>query len=87
MGLSATLFEEVSIKDGKVTPNKLGYYSIALMWDAPEIDVVLLSSGDIPRGVGEPQIGLIAAAIANAVFRLMGKHINRLPLNKHLDLS
>ena len=87
MGLSAALFEEVSIKDGKVTPNKLGYYPIALMRDAPEIDIVLLSSGHIPRGVGEPPIGPIAAAIANAVFNLTGKRLNRLPLNKHLELS
>jgi isoquinoline 1-oxidoreductase subunit beta len=80
MGLSAALFEEVSVKDGKVTPNKLGYYPIALMRDAPDIEVVLLSNGDSPRGVGEPPIGPIAAAIANAVFALTGKRLNRLPL-------
>jgi isoquinoline 1-oxidoreductase subunit beta len=87
MGLSAALFEEVSIKDGKVTPNKLGYYPIALLRDTPEIEVILNSNGDSPRGVGEPPIGPIAAAIANAVFNLTGKRLNRLPLNKHLGLS
>jgi isoquinoline 1-oxidoreductase subunit beta len=30
--------------------------------------------------VGEPPIGPIAAAIANAVFALTGKRLNRLPL-------
>jgi isoquinoline 1-oxidoreductase subunit beta len=80
MGLSTALFEEVSIKDGKVTPNQYGYYPIALMRDSPEIDVVLLANGDSPRGVGEPPIGPIAAAIANAVFALTGKRLNRLPL-------
>ena len=80
MGLSAALFEQVTIKDGKVTPNQYGYYPIALMRDAPDIDVVLLSNGDSPRGVGEPPIGPIAAAIANAVFALTGKRLNRLPL-------
>jgi isoquinoline 1-oxidoreductase beta subunit len=87
MGLSAALFEEVSVKDGKVTPNKLGYYPIALMRDAPDIEVVLNSNGNSPRGVGEPPIGPIAAAIANAVFNLTGKRVNRLPLNKHWALS
>ena len=80
MGLSATLFEEVTIKDGIATPNAFGYYPMAYMRDAPEIDVVLLSSGDIPRGVGEPPIGPIGAAIANAVFSLTGKRLNRIPL-------
>ncbi|MEY4538565.1 MAG: hypothetical protein RLZZ306_322 [Bacteroidota bacterium] len=80
MGLSATLFEEVTIKDGMALPNRFGYYPMAYMRDAPEIDVVLLSSGDLPRGVGEPPIGPIGAAIANAVFSLTGKRLNRIPL-------
>ena len=80
MGLSATMFEEVTIKDGKVTPNNYGYYPIAMMKDAPEIEVILLSNGDAPRGVGEPPIGPIGAAIANAVFALTGKRLNRMPL-------
>ena len=73
-------FEEVTIKDGKVTPNGFGYYPIALLRDAPESDVVILSNGDTPRGVGEPPIGPIGAAIANAVFALTGKRLNRMPL-------
>jgi isoquinoline 1-oxidoreductase subunit beta len=80
MGLSATLFEEIIIKDGMATPNAFGYYPIAYMRDAPEIEVVILSSGDKPRGVGEPPIGPIGAAIANAVFNLTGKRLNRIPL-------
>lgn len=80
MSLSATLFEEVTIKDGKVTPNRLGYYAIAQLKDTPEIDVVLLSTGDSPRGVGEPPMGPTAAAIGNAVKKLTGTRLNRLPL-------
>jgi isoquinoline 1-oxidoreductase subunit beta len=80
MGLSATMFEEVKIKDGKVEPNSFGYYQMAFIKDAPEIEVVLLSTGDSPKGVGEPPIGPIGAAIANAVFALTGKRLNRMPL-------
>lgn len=85
MGLSATLFEEVTVKDGLATPNAFGYYPMAYLRDAPEIDVVLLSSGDSPRGVGEPPIGPIGAAIANAVFNLTGKRLNRIPLQSHIS--
>jgi isoquinoline 1-oxidoreductase beta subunit len=85
MGLSATLFEEVTVKDGLATPNAFGYYPMAYLRDAPEIDVVLLSSGDNPRGVGEPPIGPIGAAIANAVFNLTGKRLNRIPLQSHIS--
>ena len=85
MGLSATLFEEVMIKDGMVTPNAFGYYPMAYMRDAPEIEVVLLPSGDKPRGVGEPPIGPIGAAIANAVFNLTGKRLNKIPLQMQIS--
>lgn len=85
MGLSATLFEEVTIKDGMATPNAFGYYPMAYMRHAPEIEVILLSSGDKPRGVGEPPIGPIGAAIANAVFNLTGKRLNRIPLQTNIS--
>lgn len=81
MGMSASMFEEITIKDGKMQPNTFGYYQMAFIRDAPEIDVVLLSSGENPRGMGEPPIGPIGAAIANAVFQLTGKRLNRIPLN------
>jgi isoquinoline 1-oxidoreductase subunit beta len=80
MGLSATMFEEVKIKDGKAEPNTFGYYQMAFIKDAPEIEVVILSTGDAPKGVGEPPIGPIGAAIANAVFALTGKRLNQMPL-------
>jgi isoquinoline 1-oxidoreductase beta subunit len=80
MGLSASMFEEITIKDGKIQPNTFGYYQMAFIRDAPDIEVVLLSTGETPRGVGEPPIGPIGAAIANAVFQLTGKRLNRIPL-------
>ena len=84
MGLSATLFEEITIKDGMATPNAFGYYPMASIRDTPEIEIILLSSGDKPRGVGEPPIGPIGAAIANAVFNLTGKRLNRIPLQTQI---
>lgn len=80
MGLSTSLFEEIKIQDGKATPNQFGMYQMAMLKDAPDIEVHLLSSGETPRGVGEPPIGPIGAAIANAFFALTGKRLNQLPL-------
>jgi isoquinoline 1-oxidoreductase beta subunit len=50
------------------------------MKDAPDIEVALLQSGETPHGVGEPPIGPIAAAVANAVFALSGQRLRQLPL-------
>ncbi|MEO1435420.1 MAG: molybdopterin cofactor-binding domain-containing protein [Bacteroidota bacterium] len=81
MGLSATLFEKMEIKDGSIVPTNYGLYQIALMKDAPkDIEVIILESGEKPTGVGEPPLGPIGAAIANAVFRITGQRLTDLPL-------
>ena len=82
MGMSASLYEKMEVKGGKITPTIFGPYRMAMMKDTPkEIDVVILESGDKPSGVGEPPIGPIGAAIANAVFALTGKRLRDMPLN------
>lgn len=83
MGMSAALFEEVTVKDGMATPNSFGLYNIAMLKDAPDIEVHIRSTGSKPRGIGEPPMGPIGAAIANAVFALTGKRVNRIPISQH----
>ena len=81
MGLSASMFEKMEVKDGEIGPIIYGPYRMALMRHAPkEIDTVILESGPKPSGVGEPPLGPIGAAIANAVFKLTGKRLRELPL-------
>ncbi len=83
MGLSASLFEEMSLKDNQLTPTIYGPYRMALMRHAPkEIDVVLLENDDKPGGVGEPPLGPIGAAIANAIYKLTGERRREMPLAK-----
>ncbi|MEM9919493.1 MAG: molybdopterin cofactor-binding domain-containing protein, partial [Bacteroidota bacterium] len=81
MGISASLFEKMEVKDGSLGPTIYGPYQMALMQDAPkEIDVVILENDDKPGAVGEPPLGPIGAAIANAVFRLTQQRLRDLPL-------
>lgn len=80
MGLSSTLFEEVTIADGQVVPANFDRYPLLTMKESPAIDVTLLESGDEPFGVGEPPIGPVAAAVANAMFTLTGLRLRRMPL-------
>jgi len=81
MGISASMFEKMNVRDGQLEPIIYGPYEMALMKHAPkEIDVVILQSSEIPGAVGEPPIGPIGAAIANAVFRLTGKRLREMPL-------
>lgn len=81
MGLSAAIYEEMKVKDGALRPTIYGPYKMARMQDAPkEIDVVILENAETPGGVGEPPLGPIGAAIANAVYRLTGSRLRKMPL-------
>ena len=81
MGISASMHERMYVENGELRPVIYGPYEMALMRHAPqEIDVVLLQNDDKPGAVGEPPLGPIGAAIANAVFRITGQRLRSLPL-------
>jgi len=80
MGLSSTLIEEVTVEDGQLAADNFNRYPILQMRAIPEIEVILLESGETPNGMGEPPIGPVAAAVANAVFALTGQRLRNLPL-------
>jgi len=81
MGMSGTLYEKMIVKNGSLQPTIYGPYQMAMMRNAPkEIDVVILENDDKPGAVGEPPLGPIGAAIANAVFRLTGQRLREMPL-------
>jgi isoquinoline 1-oxidoreductase beta subunit len=81
MGLSSTLIEEITVKDGRIEAGNFDRYPLLTMKETPDMDVTMISSGDEPFGMGEPPMGPVAAAVANAVFALTGKRIRRLPLH------
>ncbi len=81
MGISASLHEKMTLKDGRLFPIIYGPYDMALMKNSPkEIDVHLIQGVDIPLPVGEPPLGPIGAAIGNAVRRITGKRLTDLPM-------
>jgi len=81
-GVGSALIEEMTVKDGQVVPANFDKYPLLTMKEAPEVAVTLLEAGDgKPRGVGEPPIGPVAPAIANAFFALTGKRLRQLPMN------
>ena len=80
MGLSSVLFERLTVRDGNIEAGNFGAYPLLSMRDAPEIEVEVVRSGDVPFGVGEPPMGPVGAAVANALFALTGKRLRELPL-------
>jgi isoquinoline 1-oxidoreductase beta subunit len=81
MGTGAALLEEITVKDGRVQAGNFDSYPLLRMAEAPDVETILLEAPDgKPRGLGEPPIGPIAPAIANALFALAGVRLRRLPM-------
>ncbi|MEM7538180.1 MAG: molybdopterin cofactor-binding domain-containing protein [Chloroflexota bacterium] len=79
-GIGSVLMEKMQIKDGRVDIDNFDGYPLATMRDAPEMAVTLLEADDRkPRGVGEPPMGPVGAAIANGLFSLTGNRVRNLP--------
>ena len=79
-GVGSTLQEEVIFENGNATARNFDNYPLLRLEQTPIIEVTLLPSNLPPQGVGEPAIGPVPAAIANAVYNKTGKRLRSLPL-------
>ena len=81
MGISSTLIEKLTLENGAIREANFDSYPILKLEQTPrQIDVHFMPSKDDPNGMGEPVIGPVGAAIANALFALTGKRARSLPL-------
>jgi isoquinoline 1-oxidoreductase subunit beta len=79
-GLSAALFNEVTIEGGRVAQSNFNDLPMPKLADAPNVSVEFMRSGAALGGLGEPGVPPVAPAIANAVFALTGKRVRSLPV-------
>jgi isoquinoline 1-oxidoreductase beta subunit len=80
-GLSAALFSEITLKDGRVEQSNFHDYRVLRMNEMPLVEVHLIPDGDKPTGVGEPGTPPVAPAVANALYALTKKRVRTLPLS------
>ncbi len=86
-GLSAALYGDVTIKDGRIEQDNFDSYEMVRLADAPKIEIYLaLSGGKKWGGIGEPGTAATAPSVANAVFAATGTRARSLPL-KNVKLS
>jgi CO/xanthine dehydrogenase Mo-binding subunit len=84
-GLGMALLEEVVVADGINLTGGFFQYLIPTATDVPEIDAMVLESGEGmgpfgARGIGEPPIGPPAAAVASAIQDALGVRPASLPI-------
>jgi CO/xanthine dehydrogenase Mo-binding subunit len=81
-GLSAALYGEITIKDGRVEQTNFGDYRVLRINETPTIDVALVKSREAPGGIGEPGTSCVMPALTNAVFAATGKRVRKLPIGE-----
>jgi isoquinoline 1-oxidoreductase beta subunit len=81
-GLSAALYGEITIKDGRVEQTNFGDYRVLRINEAPQIEIHLMESSEAPGGIGEPGTSCVMPALTNAVFAATGKRIRKLPVGE-----
>lgn len=85
-GLSACLYGECTVKDGRVEQQNFNTYEVMRLAEMPKVETIVMPSGGFWGGVGEPTIAVAAPAVLNAVFAATGRRVRQLPL-KHADLK
>lgn len=82
-GLTAALYGEITVKEGKIVQSNFPNYKMVMMNTMPHVEVHIMESDEYPGGVGEPATPPIAPALTNAIFAASGERIRSLPLSNH----
>jgi isoquinoline 1-oxidoreductase beta subunit len=85
-GLSATLYGEMPVENGRMTSLNFDSYEILRLAEMPKVETVIVPTYDFWGGVGEPTICVVAPAVLNAIFAATGKPTRSLPL-KNVKLA
>ena len=81
-GLTAALYGEITLKDGRVEQQNFYDYKMLRMNEMPKVEVYIVPSTEKHGGVGEPGTPPIAPAVVNAIFAATGKRIRSLPIRR-----
>ena len=80
-GLSAALWGEITLKNGRVEQSNFDNYKALRINEMPVIDVHLIRSDEAPGGMGEPGTSALAPAVTNAIFAATGVRLRKLPID------
>jgi len=86
-GLSSITAEDITLENGLVRQDNYHNYRPLRIDKMPRIEVHIMPSNEPPTGVGEPGTPPIGPAVANALRRLTGKPITRLPIGERVSLT
>src|SRR6202521_110777 len=77
--LGALYYSEIEIKAGRAAQRNFDTYRALRIHEMPKVEVHIVPSSEKPSGVGELGVPPLAPAVANAVAKLGGQRVRRLP--------
>ena len=80
-GITAALYGEITVKNGRVEQSNFDTYQLLRMNEATVVEVHIVQSSEGPGGIGEAGTSAIVPAVTNAIFSATGKRIRRLPIS------
>ncbi|MEN3383874.1 MAG: isoquinoline 1-oxidoreductase subunit beta [Hyphomicrobiales bacterium] len=80
-GITAALYGEITLKDGRVEQGNFDSYQILRINEAPAVEVHIVESAATPGGMGEAGTSAIVPAVANAIFAATAKRLRKLPID------
>jgi isoquinoline 1-oxidoreductase subunit beta len=80
-GITAAVYGQITIKDGRVEQTNFDSYQILRMNEAPAIEVYIVQNSEPPGGMGEAGTSAIVPAVTNAIFAATGKRLRKLPVD------
>ena len=80
-GITAALYGNITLKDGRVEQTNFDTYQVLRMSEAPAIDVHIVQNFEPPGGMGEAGTSAISPAITNAIFAATGTRLRKLPVD------
>ncbi|MBI2296004.1 MAG: xanthine dehydrogenase family protein molybdopterin-binding subunit [Betaproteobacteria bacterium] len=83
-GLTAALYGDITIKNGRVEQSNFDNYKILRMDEMPKVEVHILQGKGEQGGIGEPGVNPVAPAVTNAIFAATGKRIRKLPIKPEM---
>jgi isoquinoline 1-oxidoreductase beta subunit len=83
-GVTAALYGEITLKNGRVEQSNFDSYRVLRMNEAPVVEVHIVQNTEPPGGMGEAGTSAIVPAVANAIFAATGRRLRKMPVDATL---
>jgi isoquinoline 1-oxidoreductase subunit beta len=80
-GITAALYGEITLKDGRVEQANFDTYRVLRMNEAPAVEVHIVRNVEPPGGMGEAGTSCVVPAVTNAIFAATGRRLRKLPVD------